>query len=87
MTEKDIEFKKFDITQFKNVKKIIYQILKPKNLKIYGLVNCAGITISKNSLNYDIKNWNKTIDTNLTGPFFLCQEVSKLMIKKKLKAL
>jgi len=83
--EKDIEFKKFDITQFKNVKKIIYQILKPKNLKIYGLVNCAGITISKNSLNYDIKNWNKTIDTNLTGPFFLCQEVSKLMIKKKIK--
>lgn len=82
---KNLKYIKLDISKHKEIKKILHKISKIKNLFIYGLINCAGITKPKNTLNYDINNWNKTIETNLTGPFFLCKEVSKLMIKKKIK--
>lgn len=49
------------------------------------LVNNAGISISDNSLNYKPKNWDKTINTNLSSIFFLSQLVIKYMIKCKIR--
>ncbi len=70
-----------------NIKSIKTALAKyHKNTKhINGLVNCAGITISKEALNYDSSAWFKTLNINLSGPFFLCQEVAKKMIKEKIK--
>ena len=41
------------------------------------------MTISKESLNYKIENWLKTIAVNLTAPFIISQFVAKIMIKNK----
>lgn len=81
----NLKFISCDITNIKQIKKQILKINKDKEKEVIGLVNCAGITITKNSLNYKLKDWNKTIATNLTAPFFLSQEVAKCMIKNKTK--
>ena len=81
--KQNLKFISCDITNIKNIRKKILKINNDKNNEIIGLVNCAGITITKNSLNYNLEDWNKTIATNLTAPFFLSQEVAKCMIKKK----
>jgi len=65
------------------IEKTLKSLKKEKN--IVGLINCAAITISQNSLEYKIDNWNKTFLTNLTAPFFLSQFISKIMIKNKIK--
>lgn len=81
----NLKFISCDITNIKQIKKQILKINKDKEKEVIGLVNCAGITITRNSLNYNLKDWNKTIATNLTAPFFLSQEVAKCMIKNKTK--
>ena len=82
---RNLVFINCDITKIENIRKQIFKINKDKEKEIIGLINCAGITITKNSLNYNLKDWNKTIATNLTAPFFLSQEVAKCMIKNKTK--
>ena len=72
-----------DITNLKSTQKKINKLNSTQNIEIVGLINCAGVTLTKNSLNYNKKNWNKTLLTNLTAPFFLTQAVVKLMIKRK----
>lgn len=67
----------------KSIKKAM-SIYNKKIKSINGLVNCAGITISKEAINYDLESWSKTLNINLTGPFYLCQEVAKKMIKAKI---
>ena len=59
-------------------------ILK-KEKKIIGLVNCAGTTISEESIKYKIKDWNKTLLINLTAPFYISQIISIIMLKNKTK--
>ena len=59
--------------------------LLKKEKKIVGLINCAATTISQNSLDYKIENWDKTLATNLTAPFYLSQFVSKIMIKNNVE--
>lgn len=47
--------------------------------KIDILINNAGVTIPKNNLSYDLKDWRKTLDINLTVPFMCSQIVFDLM--------
>tara|TARA_B110000438_G_C15807426_1_gene648077 strand:+ start:1844 stop:2581 length:738 start_codon:yes stop_codon:yes gene_type:complete len=79
---KEFNFINCDLGDIKSIKKALTTCYK-KIKYINGLVNCAGITISKEALNYNYADWIKTININLTGPFFLCQEVAKKMIKDK----
>lgn len=58
----------------KNAEKIFYEVLRAYK-KIDVLVNNAGIFVkSPVGLNYDnwLKNWNKTINVNLTSAGILC---------------
>ena len=61
------------------------KLFENKNYKIISLINCAGITIPKNSLKYRYADWKKTLAINLTAPFFLSQLVANIMIKQKTK--
>lgn len=45
------------------------------------LVNCAGVFYWKKFLDLSGQDWNQTIATNLTAPFFLTQEAAKVMIE------
>ncbi|MEL9914524.1 MAG: SDR family oxidoreductase [Thermoplasmatales archaeon] len=46
------------------------------------LINNAGIIIRKPSLEMTREEWQKVIDTNLTGTWFISNEVARLMIRK-----
>jgi len=47
------------------------------------LINNAGINIPKPALEVTEEDWRRVIDTNLTGLFFCCQAVGRIMIKQK----
>ena len=69
---------------FLNKKKTITSIneLLAKN-KINVLINCAAVTIPNvKNISNSIKNWEKTININLTIPYLFCKLVGKDMIKK-----
>ncbi len=45
------------------------------------LVNCAGIAEARLFDTIDDAAWRKMLDTNLSGAFYLCREVSKHMLR------
>ena len=47
------------------------------------LVNCAGITIRRPSVDVPEDEWRAVIDVNLTGTFLSCQKVGKVMIAQE----
>lgn len=50
--------------------------------KIHILINNAGIQIAKPSLEVTEDDWDKVVDTNLKGAFFVSQSVAKQIIKQ-----
>lgn len=80
---KDIFFRKCDITNKKLLKKICSEIFANHG-KIDVLINNAGITIpGKTNLIYSEKNWLKTLDVNLTGAFLISQIVLNYMKRNR----
>lgn len=44
------------------------------------LLNCAGITAKSSDItDHSLEQWNKVLDTNLTGTYLFCREVAKIM--------
>ena len=73
-----------DITNYHDVEKTIKDIVKQYE-NIYGLVTCAASPPAVGpSNNLDMNEWNKVIQTDLTGTFITCQIVGKNMIKSKI---
>lgn len=59
-----------------------------EGVKAFGqidiLVNCAGIVALESAELIDAKDWNRTIDINLSASFFMAQAVGKYMIDNKI---
>ena len=69
-----------DVSNFKNVKNTVDQILKVSKIDI--LINNAGITGSTSSLwEYDVDEWNKIVQINLMGTFNCCKGIVPNMIE------
>lgn len=68
-----------------NIKKLLTKKKLFEKYKITSLINCAGLTITKNSTKYKYSDWQKTLSVNLTAPFFLSQMISNIMIKQRTK--
>ena len=51
--------------------------------KVDILVNAAGITKKGPTIDYPEEEWNRIVDTNLTGVFRTCQVFGKHMIERK----
>lgn len=47
------------------------------------LVNNAGTNVRKDSIEYQVEDWDSVLNTNLKGAFFLTQEVGKHMISRR----
>lgn len=47
------------------------------------LVNCAGATIKKPSIDLTEEEWDRVADTNLKALFFCCSSAARLMLEKK----
>lgn len=66
----------FDLSKVRQTKKIVKKICsKYKNFSL--LINNAKNGERVNFLDESVKNWDKTLDTNLKGHFFLTQELIK----------
>lgn len=77
-----INFCKVDISDYDQSKVFIDEVIK-KETKIDILINNAGVTSDGLFLAMSVEKWQKVIDTNLTGTFFITKEVAKNMIKKR----
>ena len=69
-----------DVSNFDQVKKTVLEINKIYNIDI--LINNAGITGPTAELwNYNVEDWAKIIEINLTGTFNCCKLIVPSMIK------
>ena len=73
-------FAHVDVTSSDGLEKIVSQILKESN-RIDILVNAAGINLRTSAEELTLNEWQKTIDINLTAPFYLSQLVADTMKK------
>ena len=73
-------FVQVDVTSSDALEKIVSQILKESN-SIDILVNAAGINLRTSAEELTLNEWQKTIDINLTAPFYLSQLVAYTMKK------
>ena len=74
---KNCVIKNINCTDIDDINKNLHDI---KNID--GLVNCAGIVPQGDLMNCSIKDWNNTIETNLTSVFLITQYFMKLFLKK-----
>ena len=82
VNNKNLSFNVVDVTNFKQVEKVVKKITK--NSKIDILVNSAGITGPTTQLwKYKAKDWNKIININLNGTFYCCKSIAPHMIRNK----
>ena len=81
---KNCIYVKTDVTIEKEVKKLISETEKEFG-RIDILVNNAGVGLKSGFLKIDYDWWRSVIDTNLNSVFLCSKEVSKSMIKKKVK--
>ena len=71
-------FLQVDVTSSEGLENIVKQILKESN-RIDILVNAAGINLRTSAEDLTLNEWQKTIDINLTAPFYLSQIVAESM--------
>lgn len=71
-------FLQVDVTSSEGLENIVTQILKESN-RIDILVNAAGINLRTSATDLTLDEWQKTIDINLTAPFYLSQIVAESM--------
>ena len=73
-------FVQVDVTSSEALEKIVSEVLE-KSQRIDILVNAAGINLRTPAEDLTLTDWQKTIDINLTAPFYLSQLVSDSMKK------
>ena len=78
LKNKESTAKVLDISALADVKKFF----KGLN-KLDALINVAGILRFDNSHEVQIDDWNKILDVNLTGTFFMCSYALPLLLKSK----
>ena len=73
-------FVQVDVTSSEALEKIVSEILE-QSQRIDILVNAAGINLRTSAEDLTLTDWQKTIDINLTAPFYLSQLVADSMKK------
>lgn len=73
---------KCDITQPDQVVTAVAEI-KSHYGRIDILLNNAGVATVSKSEDHPISEWQKVIDTNLSGVFYMSREVGKIMVRQK----
>ena len=74
------KFVQVDVTSSNALEKMVSEIHKDSK-RIDILVNSAGINLRNSAAELTLDDWQKTIDINLTAPFYLSQLVAKSMKK------
>jgi NAD(P)-dependent dehydrogenase (short-subunit alcohol dehydrogenase family) len=70
-----------DVTEIESIKNMVKKTMEHCG-KIDILLNSAGVNVRKPAENFTENDWDKIINVNLKGAFFVSQEVGKQMIKQ-----
>jgi len=76
--------KSCDVSNVKQINEVMSELEK-EDISVDILVNSAGINIQMNALEVTEESWDKIININLKGAFFMSQGVAKNMIKNKVQ--
>lgn len=76
-------YRVLDISDVQDIKKVVSAIYETESPDL--LVNSAGVMGKGRFGNVEVEDWDKIINTNVRGTFFMTQEVSKKMIERKIK--
>lgn len=77
------KYRVLDITKISDIKRVISEVYRDSAPEI--LVNCAGVMGKGRFGSIEVDDWDKVINTNVRGTFFMTQEVSNMMIERKIK--
>ena len=70
-----------DISKFENIGPTVERVVEHFG-KIDILVNNAGMTWKASPEDITLEEWQRVVDTNLTGTFFMAQAVGRVMIRQ-----
>ena len=73
---------KADVSNENEVKEMVSKIISEFG-HIDVLVNNAGIAIDKEFEDRTVEDWNKTLTTNLIGPFLVSKHIGEIMLKQE----
>ena len=74
--------KVLDISSYDN-SKICFNEIKEDFKKLDCLINVAGVLRFDNSHEVELENWNKIININLTGTFFMCNLAIPMLLESQ----
>jgi meso-butanediol dehydrogenase / (S,S)-butanediol dehydrogenase / diacetyl reductase len=74
--------KVLDISKIKDAR-VVFQEIEDEFKKLDSLINVAGILRFDNSHEVQPKDWNKILEVNLTGTFFMCNLGLPMLLKSK----
>lgn len=74
-----------DIQNIEDMKQAFFDLVEDKKLKIDTLINCAGLQAGGVFGSTDLIGFDKTLNTNLKGTYFLSQIFSNYLIENKIK--
>jgi NAD(P)-dependent dehydrogenase (short-subunit alcohol dehydrogenase family) len=80
--KKNSLFIKVDLSQKREIEKIVSEIMKHFG-RIDILINNAAINIFSPAEEFSLEDWNKVLSVNLTAVFLCAQAVGKVMIEQK----
>ena len=75
-------FHSLNIASLNDTKKF-FKDFQESNKQLDALINVAGILRFDNSHEVEIENWNKILEINLTGTFFMCRYALPLLLESK----
>lgn len=79
----DLKIYKMDVSKIKEVENVISSIAAEFDNDIEGLVNNSGIADDSLMIGMSSESWEKVINVNLNGTFYVTSNVIKLMLKNK----
>jgi 3-oxoacyl-[acyl-carrier protein] reductase len=78
-TKNNVYWEKLDLTNIQEINKFIE--FNKDRFKNVTLINAAAISINSLAANISELEWDRTINSNLKGPFFLIQKLLPFMIR------
>lgn len=77
---RDVEIVDLDVSDHDAVERVAAQVNGNRQVDI--LVNNAGIIDREDSVDVSRQSWNRVVDVNLNGLFFLCQQFGRPMTER-----
>ncbi len=71
-----------DVTDSASVQKLADEVIARFG-RIDHVVNCAGMSMNSPSLEHPDGDWQRVVDLNLTGTFYVCRELGKHLVSSK----